>query len=89
MSANLIWSLALAAVGIIGIYLAGRKSLWGWAIGTAAQFLWLIFAIVTQQYGFIITAVAYGIVYGRNWWRWWRESHPNSATVSGVGEPHE
>jgi hypothetical protein len=70
---NLIWSLALAAVGILGIYLAGSKSPLGWAVSFSAQALWFVFAIVTAQYGFIITAIAYGTVYGRNYLRWRRE----------------
>jgi hypothetical protein len=76
MNPGLIWSIALAAVGILGIYLAGRKNLWGWAIGTGAQVLWIVFALVTQQYGFILSALAYGAVYGRNWYRWAAERGP-------------
>lgn len=67
------WSIALAAVGILGIYLAGRKNLWGWAVGVGAQLLWIVYAIVTGQWGFILSALAYGWVYGLNWWRWARE----------------
>lgn len=74
MTANLIWSIALAAVGILGIYLAGNKSRWGWAVGFGAQALWLIFGIVSTQYGFILSAIAYGIVYGRNYLRWRAEN---------------
>ena len=69
----MIWSFVLAAVGIAGIYLAGKKSKWGWGLGLAAQVLWLVFAVVTAQYGFILTAVAYGAVYGKNLWQWHRE----------------
>lgn len=69
----MIWSFVLAAVGIAGIYLAGRKSKWGWGLGLAAQVLWVVFAITTAQYGFILTAVAYGAVYGKNLWQWHRE----------------
>lgn len=69
----MIWSFVLAAVGIAGIYLAGKKSKWGWGLGLGAQVLWLVFAIVTSQYGFILTAVAYGAVYGKNLWQWHRE----------------
>lgn len=69
----MIWSFVLAAVGIAGIYLAGKKSKWGWGLGLAAQVLWLVFAITTAQYGFILTAVAYGAVYGKNLWQWHRE----------------
>lgn len=73
MTEGLIWSIALAAVGILGLYLAGRKNVWGWAIGVGAQVLWIAYAIVTQQYGFILSALAYGWVYSLNWWRWRRE----------------
>lgn len=69
----MIWSFVLAAVGIAGIYLAGRKSKWGWGLGLAAQVLWLVFALTTAQYGFILTAVAYGAVYAKNLWQWHRE----------------
>ena len=69
----MIWSFVLAAVGIAGIYLAGKKSKWGWGLGLGAQVLWLIFALATAQYGFILTAVAYGAVYGKNLYQWHRE----------------
>ena len=67
------WSVGLAAIGILGIYLAGRKNLWGWAVGVGAQLLWIAYAIATAQWGFILSALAYGWVYGLNWWRWARE----------------
>ncbi len=67
-----IWSWILAAVGIIGIWLAGRHNKLGWAIGLGAQVLWLAYAVATKQWGFIATAFAYGFVYGRNWLRWRR-----------------
>lgn len=69
----MIWSFALAAVGILGIYLAGKKNKIGWAVGLGAQVLWIIFALVTLQYGFILSAVAYGYIYGRNWYLWHKE----------------
>jgi len=71
---NLVWSIVLAAIGIVGIYLAGNKSLWGWAVSFGAQILWLVFAVVTGQYGFILSSVVYGWVYGRNFLRWRKET---------------
>jgi hypothetical protein len=68
-----LWSYALAAVGILGIYLAGRRSWVGWAVGVGAQALWIVYALVTAQPGFIVSALAYAVVYGRNWWKWARE----------------
>ena len=73
MTVNLIWSIVLAAVGILGLYLAGSKNLWGWVISFGAQLLWIIFALVTGQFGFILSALAYGWVYARNYIRWRRE----------------
>lgn len=70
----MLWSYSLAAVGILGIWLAGRRNLWGWAVGCGAQVLWIVYALVTDQYGFIVSALAYGVVYGRNWLRWYVEN---------------
>lgn len=67
---NLVWSIGLSLIGILGIYLAGSKNIWGWVLGLTAQVLWFVFAIVTKQYGFILSAVAYGCVYGRNFIKW-------------------
>lgn len=80
-TANLIWSIVLAVIGLIGIHVAGKKSHWGWFIGMGAQILWLIFAVVTAQYGFILSAVAYGWMYGKNWWKWRKEKR-ESVTVA-------
>lgn len=69
----MIWSLVLAAVGIGGLYVAGRKLWWGWLIGLGAQLLWVGYAVATRQWGFILSAVAYGWVYARNALAWRRE----------------
>lgn len=71
--AGLLWSFALAAVGIVGLVLAGRKNAAGWAVGLGAQVLWVVYALVAGQYGFIVTAVAYGYVYGKNYLAWRRD----------------
>lgn len=67
------WSYLLTAVGVIGLWLAGRRRWQGWAIGLAAQTLWIWYAISTRQWGFLLSALAYGTVYGRNLWRWRRD----------------
>lgn len=64
------WSFVLAAVGILGLLLAGSRRKIGWALGFSAQLLWILYAVATEQYGFIISAIAYGIVYARNWAKW-------------------
>lgn len=64
------WSILLAAVGVFGLWLAGRKNAWGWAIGAGAQVLWVIYALVSRQYGFLLSAAAYGWVYLMNLAAW-------------------
>lgn len=65
-----LWSWVLTAVGVTGLYLAGRKVWWAWFVGLGAQFLWLAYAIVTRQYGFVVSAFAYGWVYAKNARSW-------------------
>jgi hypothetical protein len=75
------WSWVLTAVGVLGLYLAGRKRWEGWLVGLSAQALWLAYAVSTRQYGFIVSAFAYGWVYGKNLRAWRREAadgHPRS-----------
>jgi len=64
------WSWVLTAVGVTGLYLAGRKVWWAWLIGLGAQLLWMAYALSTQQYGFLVSAVAYGWVYATNARKW-------------------
>jgi hypothetical protein len=67
------WSWILTAVGVTGLFLAGRKRKAGWAVGFAAQGLWLAYAITTEQWGFIVSVFAYGGVYARNFLAWRRD----------------
>jgi hypothetical protein len=64
------WSGPLAGFGLIGLYLAGRKSYWGWVVGLADEVLWIIYAVHTGQWSFCVSALAYAWVYGRNLRAW-------------------
>lgn len=64
------WSWGLTAVGVFGLYLAGKKSPWGWAVGIGAQILWFSYAIATRQWGFLVSSFAYGFVYTKNFHAW-------------------
>ena len=77
------WSWLLTAVGIVGLFLAGSKRKVGWAIGLGAQVLWVAYAIVSGQYGFLASAGAYGFVYARNWLRWRREQRTAAPIPEG------
>ena len=68
------WSYILTAIGVFGLWLAGRKDWRGWLVGLSAQGVWLAYAVATQQWGFILSAFAYGWVYALNIWRMRRKS---------------
>jgi hypothetical protein len=79
------WSYLLAAVGILGLYLAGSRNRAGWAVGVGAQALWIGYAFASAQYGFLASAAAYAWVYARNYLRWRREARTETQT----GDRHE
>lgn len=62
----------LSALGCLGMYLAGRKSWTGWALGLATQPLWFTFAIVIHSYGLCVSPVLYAVVYGKNLRTWFK-----------------
>jgi hypothetical protein len=68
------WSYLLAVIGVAGIFFVGRKTLWGWFVLLFNEVLWTAYAIITQQYGFILSAVAYAIVYIKSYLLWRREA---------------
>lgn len=83
---GLIWSFVLSGIGIVGIILAGSKYKLGWLIGFGVQPLWIVFAITTGQYGFILNACIYAAVYARNWLKWRREDRRPWAPFSSQRE---
>ncbi|MEV6810718.1 hypothetical protein [Micromonospora sp. NPDC051296] len=74
-----LWSWLLMAVGVTGLYLAGKRSWTGWAVGLAAQLLWLAYAIATAQWGFLVSCFVYGAIYLRNLRSWLRPAPPVTA----------
>lgn len=67
------WSWALGVIGVVGFILAGRKIWWAWYVNLACQGLWFAYAIVTEQLGFLISALVYTVVFTQNSIKWTRE----------------
>lgn len=65
-----IWSYVLALGGILQIYLTGKKLKIGWLFGLGTSILWVIFALTTKQYGFIISAAVFGYLHIKNYIEW-------------------
>jgi hypothetical protein len=64
----------LGALGVTGLLIAGNRVWWGWLINLANEILWIVYAIRTKQYGFILMAIAYALVYARNARNTWRHN---------------
>ena len=65
------WSWFLTAVGVTWLWLAGSGRWWAWGLGICAEGCWIVYAITTKQYGFIVGALAYGAIHARNLWTQW------------------
>jgi len=67
-------SWALSIVGVIGIWLTGRKNWRGYAVGIVTECAWVWYAIVTKQWGFIFGSTIYISVYFFNINKWIEEA---------------
>jgi len=63
-------SWVLAFSGVAAIYFVGRKQIWAWIWATCNEAMWIYYAIMTKQYGFIFAAIAYSVVYIKSYRHW-------------------
>jgi nicotinamide riboside transporter PnuC len=68
------WSYVLAAIGVTGIFFVGRRTIWGWFVLLFNEVLWIAYALITNQYGFILSAIAYAVVYIKSYLLWRKEA---------------
>ena len=71
----------LSFIGVPGMILIGKGKWFGWGLAFTNECLWLVFAITTRQYGFIIGALCYGSVNAYNYWNW--KNNDNYISHSG------
>lgn len=60
----------LSAIGIFGAYQTGEKKLTGWLLGILYQVLWIVYALFTGQYLFILVCLVYVWVYAQAYRSW-------------------
>ena len=63
----------LTIMGCSTFLLAGKKVWWAWYLGLATQVVWVVYAILTVQYGFLLGVPLYGAVYAWNAYKWTKE----------------
>lgn len=57
-------------MGVIGMYFVGKQKWEAFLWLIIMEFLWIMFAIQTRTYGFIVGSLAYIAVYVKNVKRW-------------------
>lgn len=64
----LLWSVALSGCGLVSLRMtrSRRHRRLGWYIGLVDEVLWCLYATLTEQYGFWLSALAYAAVYASN-----------------------
>jgi hypothetical protein len=72
------WVLATGNVG--SAYLSGKRNKWGWALLVFTQLLFVAYAIITGQYGFLLQNVVMATIGVVNYVKWMRE---DKATAVG------
>lgn len=60
------WSWPLTAVSVVGLWGTAGGRRWGWALNLGGQPLWLVYALLTHQFGFVASAAAFSVVFVRN-----------------------
>jgi len=78
------WSWLLAVIGVTGIFFVGRKSIWGWFVLLFNEVLWMAYAVHTDQYGFIFSALAYAAVYIKSFIHWKREEPESNSEYNKI-----
>ena len=80
------WSWILAVIGVTGIFFVGRKTIWGWYVLLFNECLWIAYALYTDQYGFIFSALAYAAVYIKSYLHWSNEVTVSHAEIVKDGD---
>jgi nicotinamide riboside transporter PnuC len=69
----MLWSYVLAGLGILSIYLTGKKLKSGWVVGLINSALWITYGLTSEQYGFVISALVFIGVQLKNYLNWAEE----------------
>lgn len=76
------WSYLLTGIGLFGLWRLTRKDWRGYVVGASVQLLWIGYAIATEQYGFIIAALAYCAMNVRRIRAWGKDPKPAKVRCS-------
>ena len=67
-------------ISTIGIYVAweiGNKRRWIFLVKVGNQTLWIVWIIISENWGFMPMGVAFTVIYLRNHFKWIKETEQN------------
>jgi len=73
MDIGQVLSWAMVIIGLIGFRLVGKKVWWAWYVNLGCQILWWIYAVVTGQPAFLVSAAVYSATFAVNAYEWTKE----------------
>ena len=76
-----VMSWIVVTIGLVGFILAGQKIWWCWYVNVFCQVLWYIYAWVSNQPAFYISALVYTVVFTRNAIKWTKDHRKNKSEV--------
>lgn len=53
LGAPLYWAWVLTGLQVVALWAAGRRRWWAWLLGAGVQPVWIVYAVLTSQYGFV------------------------------------
>jgi hypothetical protein len=63
------WAWLLTALQVLALWAAGRRRSWGWLLGAGVQPVWITYALLTGQVGFIPGCAVSAAVQARSFLR--------------------
>jgi hypothetical protein len=75
------WSWLLTLPQLFAYWQVGNLRRWAWLLAFTVDVLWVAYATLTAQYGFLVSATLFGVLALRNWWKW--GSQPVSGRPAG------
>jgi hypothetical protein len=76
------WSWVLGVIPLFAMWQIGNRHRWAFLVMAGGEVLWVGWAILTRQWGFVPGSFIFGAVALRNWSSWRREAPVGTAEAT-------
>ena len=84
LGAPLYWAWILTGLQVAALWAAGRKRWWAWLLGAGVQPVWITYAILTGQLGFVLGCLISAAVQVHNFLRTEVVDHEHGRAAAAV-----